>query len=51
MALATGVATAGSIWVLMSKGTAGKTGIGILIALFVLGILGFISKGRKHAAQ
>ena len=51
MALATGVATAGSIWVLMSKGTAGKTGIGILAALFVLGLLGFISKGKKHAAQ
>ena len=50
MLVATGVATAATIWVLASKGTAGKVGIAVLVALFVLGAAGFRKKGRQHAA-
>lgn len=49
MLIATAVATYGSIWVLQSKGLPGKIGIGLLIALMVVGLIGFISKNKSHA--
>jgi len=48
MVLATGIATTGSIWVLLGKGTIGKIGIAVLATLFVLGLTGFLSKSRRH---
>ena len=47
MMIATVIATAGSIWVLLGKGTPGKVGIGILAALFVLGLTGFLAKSKN----
>lgn len=47
MIIATTIATAGSIWVLLGKGTPGKVGIAILIALFILGLLGFLKNEKK----
>jgi len=49
MTIATVIATAGSIWVLLGKGTPGKAGIAILAVLFVLGLFGFLSKNKKTA--
>ena len=49
MITATGIATAGSIWVLSAKGTPGTIGIAILAALAVLGTVGFIRKNRTAA--
>lgn len=49
MMIATVIATAGSIWVLLGKGTPGKVGIGILAALFVLGLTGFLGKSKNKA--
>jgi Mn2+/Fe2+ NRAMP family transporter len=46
MFLATGIATAGSIWVLSGKGLGGQIGIGVLVVLFVLGLVGFMKKGK-----
>ncbi len=48
MIIATVIATAGSVWVLLGKGTAGKAGIVALVVLFVLGLIGFIAKSSKH---
>ena len=47
MALSTIIATAGSVWVLLGKGAPGKIGIAILVILFILGLVGFLSKNRK----
>lgn len=47
MVIATVIASAGSVWVLRGKGTPGMIGIGILAALFVLGLIGYINKERK----
>ncbi len=49
MAIATIIATGGSIWVLLGKGTPGMIGIGVLVTLFVLGLVGFLGKNRKSA--
>jgi len=58
MLLATGLATVGSIWALKDKSLSvlslptiplGKIGIGVLALLFVIGVLGFVSKSRKSA--
>ena len=49
MMIATVIATAGSIWVLLGKGTPGKVGIGILAALLVLGLTGFLAKSKNKA--
>jgi len=46
MIIATGIATAGSIWVLSAKGTPGMIGLGILGILAILGTLGFITKNK-----
>jgi hypothetical protein len=48
MAIATVIATSGSIWVLLGKGTPGKIGIAILAVLFILGLFGFLSKSSKE---
>jgi len=54
MFIATGLATFGSIWALKDKNLGafpmGKVGIGVLCALFVIGIIGFLSKNKKDAA-
>ena len=56
MVTATGIATFGSVWVLKGKsaapgfpGAAATAGLVILGLLFVLGIIGFISKHRSHS--
>ncbi len=49
MATATIIATGGSIWVLLGKGTPGMVGIGVLVTLFILGLVGFLGKNRKSA--
>ena len=49
MALSTAIATGGSIWVLLGNGTPGKIGIGVLLTLFVLGLVSFLGKSRKSA--
>jgi Mn2+/Fe2+ NRAMP family transporter len=49
MAIATSIAAGGSVWVLLGKGTAGMIGIGVLITLFIVGLVGFIGKNRKSA--
>ncbi len=49
MLAATVIATSGSIWVLLSKGVPGYIGVGILAALFVIGLVGFFSKNRVKA--
>jgi Mn2+/Fe2+ NRAMP family transporter len=49
MAIATIIATGGSVWVLLGKGTAGMVGIGVLVTLFILGLVGFLGKNRKSA--
>lgn len=46
MIVATGIASAGSIWVLSAKGVPGMIGIAILAALAILGTLGFLKKNR-----
>jgi Mn2+/Fe2+ NRAMP family transporter len=46
MGIATGIATAGSIWVLSAKGTPGYIGIAILAALAILGTFGFLRKNH-----
>lgn len=46
MIIATGIATAGSIWVLSAKGMPGTIGIAILAALAILGTIGFLQKNR-----
>lgn len=51
MIVATGIATYGSVWVLSAKGTPGYIGIGILAVLFVLGLVGFLSKNRAQGAS
>jgi hypothetical protein len=50
MGIATGIATTGSIWVLLGKGTLGKIGMVVLLTLFVLGLIGFLTKSRRHHA-
>lgn len=50
MATATLIATGGSVWVLESKGTFGMVGIGILAALFITGLIGFLSKNHRRSA-
>ena len=47
MVIATGIASAGSVWVLWGKGTPGKIGISVLAILFVLGILGFLKNEKR----
>lgn len=47
MILATGIATGGTVWVLLGKGEPGLIGIGVLVVLFVLGLLGFLKNERK----
>ena len=47
MILATGIATGGTIWVLKGKGLPGQVGIGVLVLLFVLGLLGFLKNEKK----
>ena len=49
MSIATIIATGGSIWVLLGKGTPGMVGIGVLVTLFILGLVGFLGKNRKSA--
>lgn len=49
MSIATIIATAGSIWVLLGKGLWGKIGITGLILLFVIGLIGFLSKNKRTA--
>jgi Mn2+/Fe2+ NRAMP family transporter len=49
MAISTLIATGGSIWVLLGKGTIGMAGIAVLFILFILGLIGFLSKNRKAA--
>jgi len=49
MSIATIIATGGSIWVLLGKGTPGMVGIGALVTLFILGLVGFLGKNRKSA--
>lgn len=53
MLTATGLATFGSIWALKDKNLGtfpmGKAGIGVLVILFVIGIIGFLTKNRKEA--
>ncbi len=49
MAVATLIATGGSIWVLLGQETPGLIGIAALCILFLLGLIGFISKNRKPA--
>ena len=51
MLIATSIATYGSLWVLNSKGTMGKIGIGALIALMIIGLIGFISKNKAAARK
>ncbi len=55
MFIATAIATVGSIWFIKSKEIngipAGKIGICILIALFILGTIGFASKTAKAKAD
>lgn len=46
MIIATTVASCGSVWVLSNKGLPGTIGIGILIALFIVGTVSFIKKNR-----
>ncbi|MEM1443271.1 MAG: divalent metal cation transporter, partial [Verrucomicrobiota bacterium] len=54
MIIATTAATIGSIWAMKDRKFGefafGKVGIGVLCALFVIGIIGFISKNKKDAA-
>ncbi len=50
MTIATVIATAGSVWVLLGKGVPGIIGILILASLFVLGTIGFLVKNRSAAA-
>jgi hypothetical protein len=47
MIIATTIASAGSVWVLLGKGMPGKIGIGVLVALFVLGTIGFLKNEKK----
>ncbi|MEM9281919.1 MAG: divalent metal cation transporter [Verrucomicrobiota bacterium] len=53
MIIATAAATIGSIWAMKDRKFGdfpfGKYGIGILILLFLIGVIGFISKSRKNA--
>ena len=49
MLIATAIATFGSVWVLWNKGLYGRIGIGVLVALFLAGIIGFQSKNRSSA--
>tara|TARA_R110002096_G_scaffold29509_4_gene88928 strand:- start:18796 stop:20550 length:1755 start_codon:yes stop_codon:yes gene_type:complete len=49
MTISTLVATMGSVWVLSSKGFWGQVGIAVLVALFVIGLIGFLSKNKKSA--
>jgi hypothetical protein len=53
MLIATGLATFGSIWALKDKSLGafpmGKVGIGVLAILFVIGIIGFMSKNKRTA--
>lgn len=48
MLIATAIATAGSVWVLLGKGTWGRIGIAVLIALFILGTISYLAKEKKH---
>lgn len=49
MIIATGIASFGSIWVLLGRGGPGLVGIGVLVILFVLGLWGFFSKNSLSA--
>jgi hypothetical protein len=55
MVIATSAATFGSIWAMKDRSfngfAFGKLGIGILILLFLLGTIGFITKNRKNRAS
>jgi len=54
MFIATGLATFGSVWALKDQSLGafpmGKVGIGVLVILFVIGIIGFVSKNKKDAS-
>jgi len=58
MLFATGVATAGSVWALYGKATGsnplgqkfGWAGLVFLVVLFIVGIVGFTSKGKQYNA-
>ena len=54
MCIATGLATFGSIWALKDKNLGsfpmGKVGITVLVILFIIGLVGFISKNKKDSA-
>ncbi|NLT72424.1 MAG: divalent metal cation transporter [Verrucomicrobiaceae bacterium] len=49
MAIATIIASAGSVWVLLGQGVPGRIGIGVLLTLFLLGLVSFAAKNRKSA--
>ena len=55
MAIATAVATFGSVWTLKDKDLegipAGKIGIAVLFMLFILGLTGFLEKSSKAKAD
>ncbi len=46
MIFATAMATLGSIWVLLSKGSWGQLGLALLAILAVVGVTGYIRRGR-----
>ena len=50
MLLATTVATIGTVWVLLGKGTMGKVGLVVLVLLMVLGFVGFLRKNQVRKA-
>lgn len=47
MILATGIATGGTVWVLLGKGKPGMIGIIVLVILFILGLIGFLKNEKK----
>lgn len=53
MIIATGAATIGSIWAMKDRKFGdfpfGYVGIGVLVLLFLLGVIGFLSKNKKAA--
>ncbi|TLD69657.1 divalent metal cation transporter [Phragmitibacter flavus] len=50
MLLATTVATVGTVWVLLGKGTMGRIGLVVLVTLLVIGFVGFLRKNRVSGA-
>lgn len=51
MVVSTSIATAGTVKVLLSKGTMGQAGIAFLAILFLLGLFGFLANEKKHGAS